>query len=128
MVTHIGGCHCGAIRFEVDAEPDIVAHDCNCSICSKCCYQHLIVPARDFRLICGDEYLVQYQFNSRTARHMFCACCGIKSFYVPRSHPQGVSVNVRCLEHSTIASMKLVAFDGKNWEQSIGEITDQEPS
>ncbi len=127
QVTHSGSCHCGAVRFEVDAGADLVAHDCNCSICRLCGYQHLIVPAADFRLLAGDEVLITYRFNTRTARHRFCGQCGVKAFYTPRSHPDGVSVNVRCLDASGIRSVTLVAFDGANWEQSVHRISDREP-
>ena len=92
-VTHRGGCHCGAVRFEVDApaEPEVL--DCNCSMCSRRGYLHLIVDAKDFRLLEGEAVLTDYRFGTRTARHRFCSRCGIASFYVPRSHPEGFSVN-----------------------------------
>ena len=122
LVTHRGGCHCGAVRFEVDAPPAIEASDCNCSICAMTGYQHLIVRARDFRLLEGRESLSCYTFNTGTARHYFCARCGIKSFYVPRSHPDGYSVNVRCLDRATITSVTLTPYDGRNWERSAGTL------
>jgi hypothetical protein len=115
-VIHHGGCHCGAVRFEVEAESVIEAHDCNCSICRKSGYLHLIVPAERFRLIAGSDALSEYTFNTRTARHYFCRTCGIKSFYVPRSNPEGISVNVRCLEPGTIEQLRVLQFDGENWE------------
>ena len=79
-------------------------------------YLHLIVPASRFRLIHGDESLATYTFNTQTAQHHFCKNCGIKPFYVPRSNPNGFSVNVRCLDTSTIDSTRIVHFDGRNWE------------
>lgn len=117
MITHTGGCHCGAVRFDVVAPADIIASECNCSICSKSGYLHLIVPADRFRLIQGSEVLAAYRFNTGTARHLFCATCGIKSFYVPRSHPDGFSVNVRCLDPATIRSVTIQPFNGRDWEQ-----------
>jgi len=122
-VVHTGACHCAAVRFEVDAPADIVAHDCNCSICRLCRYQHLIVPAGAFRLLAGEACLIQYRFNTGVARHLFCRHCGVKAFYIPRSHPDGVSVNVRCLDPVTVRSLKLVVFDGANWAQSVDHIT-----
>ena len=98
MVIHKGGCHCGAIKYEVDAPEEIDAELCNCSICSMTSYLHLIVPKERFRLIEGQEALDTYTFNTGVAKHYFCRHCGIKSFYVPRSNPDGISVNVRCLE------------------------------
>jgi hypothetical protein len=117
MVRHSGGCHCGKVRFEVFAPAAIEVLDCNCSICAKCGYLHLIVPRDRFRLLCGAEQLHDYRFNTGTAQHLFCTDCGIKSFYVPRSHPDGYSVNARCLDPGTVTSMRVTPFDGQQWEQ-----------
>lgn len=119
MTTHKGGCHCGRVRFEVDAPADIEADRCNCSICRMTGYLHMIVPRRDFRLMWGEEELITYRFNSGVARHYFCRHCGVKSYYVPRSHPTGISVNVNCLDPETIRSLHERSFDGANWEQNI---------
>ena len=118
MVMHTGGCHCGRVRFEVDAPAQIEVTDCNCSICSKAGYLHLIVPKSQFRLLSGEDVLTTYEFNTGRAKHLFCSVCGVKSFYRPRSHPDGYSVNARCLEGGTVAGMKVIAMDGVNWEQS----------
>ncbi len=120
VVTHHGGCHCGQVRFEVDAPAQIEVSDCNCSMCNKTGYLHLIVDKAAFRLIKGGEVLTTYTFNTGTAKHLFCRHCGIKSFYVPRSHPQGISVNARCLDTGSVAGMKVKPFDGAHWETSIG--------
>jgi hypothetical protein len=117
-VIHAGGCHCGAVRFEVEAPARIEVTDCNCSICSKTGYLHLIVPRSRFRLIKGEEVLRTYTFNTGTAKHLFCSICGIKSFYVPRSHPDGYSVNARCLDEGTVEATTVLAKDGKNWEKT----------
>ena len=118
MATHTGGCHCGRVRFEVIAPRVLNVTDCNCSVCSKSGYLHLIVPKAGFRLLSGEDALTTYQFNTHTARHMFCSACGIKAFYVPRSHPDGYSVNARCLDEGTVEQMKVVPSDGKNWERT----------
>jgi len=118
-VVHHGGCHCGRVRFQVTAPADLVVSDCNCSICRMSGYLHLIVPKPAFRLLAGEESLTTYRFNTGVAQHYFCRHCGIKSFYVPRSHPTGISVNARCLERQTIASLEVEPFDGANWEQNI---------
>ena len=102
MVTHRGGCHCGRVRFEVLAPANIQVADCNCSVCSKFGYLHLIVPAERFKLISGRDSLTTYTFNTGIAQHHFCSVCGVKSFYVPRSHPDGFSVNARCLAAGTV--------------------------
>src|SRR5262245_31726959 len=114
-----GGCHCGAVRYEVLAPDTIEAVECNCSICRMTGYLHLIVPKERFRLLRGEDNLTTYSFNTGTAKHRFCSLCGIKSFYIPRSHPDGVSVNVRCLEEGTVRVTKIVAFDGAHWEDDI---------
>ena len=118
MITHTGSCHCGRVRFEVIAPPALNVTDCDCSICSKSGYLHLLVPKSRFKLLCGEDSLTTYQFNTRTAKHLFCSVCGIKAFYVPRSHPEGYSVNARCLDAGTIERMTVVPLDGKNWEKS----------
>jgi hypothetical protein len=116
LVVHRGGCHCGAVRFEVDAPAHLLVHECNCSICAMTGFQHLIVPRARFRLLEGGDVLTEYTFNTGVARHLFCSRCGVKSFYVPRSNPDGYSVNARCLEPGTIESLVLEPFDGRNWE------------
>lgn len=123
FVTHRGGCHCGAVAFEVDAPARLDVQQCNCSVCSMTGFLHLIVPASRFRLLRGTETLETYTFNTGTARHLFCRRCGIKSFYVPRSNPDGFSVNLRCLDHATIERVDVTEFDGRNWEQSAATLT-----
>ncbi len=117
LVTHRGGCHCGRVRFEVLAPAVVSVSECNCSICSKTGYLHLVVRAEHFRLLSGEDVLTTYTFNTGTARHRFCSICGIKSFYVPRSHPDGFSVNARCLDEGTVREMTLTQTDGRNWER-----------
>ena len=121
MRRHLGGCHCGRVRFEVIAPALIEVSDCNCSICSKCGYLHLFVPANRFKLISGKEALSTYSFNTHTAKHYFCSNCGVKSFYIPRSHPDGISVNARCIDSDTIESMSITPFNGVDWEKGRSE-------
>lgn len=128
MITHAGGCHCGRVRFEVVAPADLELSECNCSMCSRTGFLHLIVPADRFRLLSGSEVLTTYEFNTRSAKHLFCSVCGIKSFYVPRSHPDGFSVNARCLDPGTVGETTVRKIDGRNWEQQYpkgrGEFAD----
>ncbi len=114
-----GGCHCGEVAYEVLAPDDIEVEDCNCSICAKTGYLHLIVPKDRFRLLSGEDSLTAYTFNTGAAKHFFCSVCGVKSFYVPRSHPDGYSVNARCLDAGAVRSMRVRPFDGKNWERHM---------
>jgi hypothetical protein len=109
------------VRFEVRGDlARVVA--CNCSICTRKAYLHLIVPPQDFRLLAGEGELATYQFGTRTARHRFCRHCGVAGFYVPRSHPDHVDVNVRCLDGIDVGALAARAFDGRNWEASIDTI------
>ena len=112
-----GGCHCGDVRFEA-LTPDVVeAQDCTCSICTMTGFRHVIVPESRFRLTQGAESLTTYTFNTGVARHLFCSRCGVKSFYRPRSNPDGWSVNARCFDAATAPALDLSVFDGANWEQ-----------
>lgn len=117
LVLHRGGCHCRAVRFEFDAPSELCVQECNCSICRMTGFLHLIVPASRFRLLTSPTALSEYRFNTGTARHLFCRQCGVKSFYVPRSNPDGFSVNLRCLDPGTVTHWTLEAFDGQQWEQ-----------
>lgn len=121
-VVHRGGCHCGRVQFEVDAPAVIDALDCNCSICRMSGFVHLIVPASRFRLLAGADALGEYTFNTGAARHRFCRTCGIKGFYIPRSNPDGVDVNVRCLDPATIARVEITPFDDARREDSEAAI------
>jgi hypothetical protein len=95
--------------------------DCNCSICTKSGYLHLIVPKSRFNLLRGADVLTTYEFNTGTAKHLFCSLCGIKSFYVPRSHPDGLSVNARCLDDGTVERLVVTATNGREWEKMYPE-------
>jgi hypothetical protein len=121
MRTHLGGCHCGAVRFEVIAPASLEVSDCNCSICSKVGFLHLIVPATQFKLLSGGDSLTTYTFNTGVAKHLFCSICGVKSFYIPRSHPDGISVNARCIDAGSIESMSVTPFEGRDWEKGRAE-------
>jgi hypothetical protein len=122
LVAHRGGCHCGRVRFEIDAPSIVDALDCNCSICRMTGFLHLIVPAARFRLLSGKDALTEYRFNTGTARHLFCRHCGVKAFYVPRSHPDGWSINVRCIDAGTIESVIIMPFDDNDREAATAVI------
>lgn len=118
-IKHRGGCHCGRVRFEVLAPARIRVAECNCSICAKSGYLHLIVPKSRFNLLSGADALTTYTFNTGAAKHLFCSVCGIKSFYIPRSHPDGFSVNARCLDSGTVEALTVTPFNGREWEKSM---------
>lgn len=111
-----GSCHCGAVKFTVEAPEDVEVEDCNCSICAKSGYLHLIVPKSRFCLLTEEEALTTYTFNTRVAKHYFCKVCGIKPFYIPRSNPDGFDVNLRCLDIQP-KSVRVISFDGQHWEE-----------
>jgi hypothetical protein len=124
LIIRAGGCHCGRIKFEVETPTELEVLECNCSICSKTGFLHLIVPKAAFRLIRGADDLIAYTFNTTIAKHLFCKVCGVKSFYVPRSNPDGYSVNARCLDGESPIKMTVRQFDGKHWEEHGAELAD----
>ena len=117
-----GSCHCGAVKFEVEAPENIEVEECNCSICSKSGFLHLIVPKSKFTLCTGESAIETYTFNTKTAKHTFCKICGVKPFYTPRSNPDGVDINIRCLDVQP-NSVKIVQFDGQNWEDNAHKLS-----
>jgi hypothetical protein len=117
MQTYAGGCHCGRVRFKVTGDLAETL-DCNCSICTKKGFLHLIVPKEQFELVSGADAQSTYRFNTGVAQHMFCATCGIHAFYVPRSDPDKIEVNVRALDDVDVSALRPRIFDGKNWEQA----------
>jgi len=121
MHTFEGGCHCGAVRFRV-AVDRLEALECNCSMCRKKALLHLIVPRDRFTLLSGGDGLTTYRFNTGVAQHTFCRACGIHPFYVPRSHPNDVDVNIRCLDGDAATRFHVTPFDGANWELNVDRI------
>ncbi len=120
MKTMQGGCHCGRVRFKVTADLDRVTY-CNCSICAKKGFLHLIVPPEQFELLSGKDDLATYEFNTGVAKHTFCKVCGVHAFYVPRSDPDKIDVNVRCIDDIDLSSLSIKTFDGQHWEQAMGQ-------
>ncbi|MEJ8567901.1 GFA family protein [Elongatibacter sediminis] len=127
LVRHTATCHCGAVALGVQAPARIEAHACNCSMCERTGFLHLIVPAHRMTLLRGEDELTEYRFNTRVARHYFCRICGCRPFYVPRSNPDGFSVNARCLDRATVEEIVVIPFDGQNWEANaaaLGHLSD----
>ena len=127
MVTCSGGCHCGRVKFDIRIPENVVVHRCNCSICQKSAYLHLIVAADHFKLLSGEEDLVDYRFHTGVARHLFCGHCGIKSFYIPRSHPDSFSVNLNCVNLPEAVDVSIEAFDGRNWSENRKQFLQADP-
>lgn len=122
MTIHQGGCHCARVRFKVEASANLKLSECNCSMCSMSGYWHLIVPKESFSLTSGENDLSTYTFNTGTALHYFCRHCGVKSFYVPRSHPDGISINARCIDPGTVESITIEPFDGRDWSKNADQL------
>lgn len=125
-LTVTGGCHCGAVRFAADVAGEVRLLACNCSMCAKTGFLHLIVPHRDFRLLQGRDHLSSYRFGTGAAEHLFCRTCGIRSFYQPRSHPDSWSVDFRCLDNDHGLAGEIEHFDGRNWESARASLIDGE--
>lgn len=123
MAWRFGGCHCGRVRFAVETPAAVEVEDCNCSICAKTGFLHLIVPLARFRLERGGEALSTYRWNTGVAAHTFCGVCGVKAFYVPRSNPDGMDVNLRCLDEGHGLAVTVTAFDGRNWEANAASLS-----
>ena len=117
-----GGCHCKAVRFEAEVPERVEVLDCNCSICAKTGFLHLIVPHGDFRLLRGEEALASYRFGTGAANHLFCRTCGVKSFYQPRSHPEAWSVNLNALDDASALEVEIIPFDGRHWEEAVSRL------
>lgn len=124
--SYQGGCHCHQVRYKFTLEQSVESTEvlsCNCSMCEKTGFLHLIIAKTDFKLNTDLDNLNNYQFNKKIAKHYFCNTCGIKSFYQPRSHPDSWSINVRCIDDFANLKLSVKNFDGKNWESNINNIT-----
>ena len=121
-LCHRGGCHCGRVRFAAFGPAHLEVLDCNCSICRLSGFLHWIVPKAQFQLLTEWSALSTYRFGTGIAQHYFCTVCGIKSFYVPRSNPDGIGINVRCLDQDPARSLHIRPFDGQHWEQHAARL------
>lgn len=125
MSQAAGGCHCGSVRFTAHLpETPVPALDCNCSICTRTGFLHIIVPHEQFTLDSGTDALTSYRFGTGAAEHLFCKHCGVKSFYQPRSHPDAWSVNAHCLDERV--ELAIQRFDGANWDEAIARLDAEE--
>ncbi len=112
-----GGCQCGAVRYEVDADLDSTV-TCNCSRCHKLGWILTFASSSTFNLTSGEDRLTDYQFNKKTLHHLFCSICGIESFARGTSPKDGrelIAVNVRCLDGVDPASLHPKQLDGRSF-------------
>lgn len=123
--TFEGGCHCGRVRFRVHMPQPAEAVECNCTVCAKKGILHCFVSKDDFELLSGQDAITDYQFNKKIAHHYFCKVCGIHSFYIPRSHPDQIDVNLRCIDGLDFSALPKRIFDGQNWEASIAALRER---
>lgn len=120
IIIHSGGCHCKRVRWQVRSPSSIVAWQCNCTDCSMRGNTHFVVPSSDFELNKeSEQFLTTYTFGTHTAKHIFCKVCGITSFYIPRSNPDGVAVTFICVDPGTLTHVEIRQFDGQNWDSSF---------
>jgi len=112
MKEYLGGCHCGEIKYKFVSDELVEIWKCNCSICKMHDYEHLFIDHNNFTIIKGSELIAKYCFGTKSAEHLFCKICGIKSFYQPRSHPESYSINLRCVDEPPEIK-NIVYFDGK---------------
>lgn len=117
-----GSCHCGAVAFEVLAPETVEVEACNCSMCRRVGFLHLIVPKANFKLVCGADHITTYSFNTHVAQHTFCKTCGVKAFYTPRSNPDGISINANCFDDGEAPELVITPFDGQNWEANAAAL------
>ena len=116
--TYAGGCHCRRVRFRVTGDLSRVTV-CNCSMCTMKGLLHMIVAVDQFEILSGRDALTTYSFNTHVAKHTFCSVCGIHPFYVPRSNPDMIDVNVRCIDDIDLTTINPMSFDGKHWESEF---------
>jgi len=114
--TYRGSCHCGKIRFEITTQPIAKGLRCNCSLCVRkgAMMTPFTVPPEDFRLLAGEQHLRLYQFGEKTARHYFCAHCGVYPFHQPARAPTHYRANLGCLEGVDPTQLEAELFDGKH--------------
>ena len=111
-MKHTGSCHCGSIKFEIDSDLEKIVQ-CNCSICIKRNAKMIMIPKENFKLLEGSESLSLYQFNTEIAKHFFCKKCGIYTHHNRKSDPNGMGVNLGCVEGLDPMEFDVIQFDGK---------------
>jgi hypothetical protein len=120
LKTHTGSCHCGAVRFEVEADLGAGVSRCNCSICTKISPIGCIVKPAAFKLLSDKAKLGSYQWGHKVSTRFFCKECGVHCFgegHLAEVGGDFVSINVNTLDGVELGELKLVYWDGRhdNW-------------
>ena len=111
-MKYTGSCHCSSIKFEIDSDLEKIVQ-CNCSICIKRNAKMIMIPKENFKLLEGSENLSLYQFNTEIAKHFFCKKCGIYTHHNRKSDPNGMGVNLGCIDEVDPMKFDVIQFDGK---------------
>ena len=111
-MKYTGSCHCGSIKFEIDSDLEKIVQ-CNCSICIKRNAKMIMISKENFKLLEGSENLSLYQFNTEIAKHFFCKKCGIYTHHNRKSDPNGMGVNLGCIDDVDPMKFDVIQFDGK---------------
>jgi hypothetical protein len=120
LKKHAGGCHCGAVRFEVEADLTKGVGRCNCSICLKLGGTTTIVKPDAFKLLKGESETSIYEWGGRTGKRYFCKHCGVSCFlrgYLEQIGGDYVSVFVNAFDDVELIGLSIQHWDGRhnNW-------------
>jgi hypothetical protein len=94
-----GTCHCGAVEIEVTLKDGFAtARRCDCSFCRR--RGAIVVSAllKNLHIVKGADHLTLSQWGTKTAKHWFCATCGVYTHHQRRSNPQEYGVNAGILD------------------------------
>jgi hypothetical protein len=116
MNTKTGGCHCKAVRYEVDIDLSQAVIECNCSYCEMRGLLLSFVPAESIKILTGEDELTEYRFNTEKIAHLFCKTCGVQPFgrAMREDGNVGYAINVRTIDAVNLAEVTRMPFDGRS--------------
>jgi len=117
---HQGGCHCGAVRYQVRIDVSQGGR-CNCSICNKLGQLGSIVKPDAFQLLSGADSITKYSWRNPLTHRAFCKRCGVHCFgagHLPELGGDFVSVNLNTLDDVDPLDVQVIYWDGRhdNWQ------------